>query len=140
MSAKLMLEASLKATAACKVAAVANSVSGNLAAGYGGGITVTLIVTLPIIADSMKTIFENLTPAFPLLVSPPTAKVRPEDAIQVGKDLATVISDIGKATTQSVASAGAPSLTFPNAVTDVTNGLNNLSDFITKKFVKPLTF
>ena len=140
MSAIIMLGAATAAVTACSTATAANTAAGLTAAGYGPAMSVTLSTTFPIITTSMGTIITMLTPAFPLQVSPPTAKVRPEDARKVLSDLAIIVIGVGSTTVQSVASSGAPSLTFPSAVTNVGTRLTNLSSFITQKFVVPLTF
>ena len=140
MSAIIMLGAATAAVTACSTATSANSSAGALAAGYGPAMAVTLGTTFPIITVSMGTIITTLTPAFPLQISPLTAKVRPEDARKVLADLATISLAITSTTGQSVASAGAPSPSFPDAVADVSSKLGKLSSFITKNFVTPLTF
>ena len=88
----------------------------------------------------MGTITTILTPAFPLQISPPAAKVRPENVLKVLSDLAVIVTAVGSTTAQSIASAGLPSPTFPTAVADVGSKLTDLNSFITQKFVVPLTF
>lgn len=140
MSAKIMLGAATAAVTACGTASAANTAAGTTGAGYGPAMAVTLSTTLPIITTSMATIITILTPAFPIQISPPTAKVRPENALKVNADLAIIVTLIGIATTESVASLGAPSPTFPTSVLNITNSLSDLTGFITEKFVKELTF
>jgi len=140
MSATIMLGAATAAVTACTTATAANTAAGLTAVGYGPAMSVTLSTTFPIITTSMGTIITILTPAFPLQVSPPTAKVRPEDARKVLSDLAIIVTDVSSATVQSVASLGLPSPTFPTAVTNVSSKLSKLTLFITQKFVVPLTF
>ena len=140
MSAIIMLGAATAAVTACSTATSANTAASAAGFNYGSTMAVTLSTTFPIITTSMGTIITMLTPAFPLQVSPPTAKVRPEDARKVLSDLAIIVIGVGSAAVQSVASSGAPSLTFPSAVTNVGTRLTNLSSFITQKFVVPLTF
>ena len=140
MSAIIMLTAATTAVGACATAIAANTAAGILAAGYGPAMAVTLSTTFPIITASMGTITTILTPAFPLQISPPTAKVRPENALKVISDLAIIVTAVGFATAQSIASVGLPSPTFPNAVANVGSKLTDLNSFITQKFVVPLTF
>ena len=140
MSAVVMLGAATAAVSACGTATAANTAAGALLAGYGPSMAVTLSTTFPIIATSMGTIITGLTPAFPLQISPPYAKVRPEDAYGVLSDLAIITTGVSSATAQSIAVAGAPSPSFPAAVADVNTKLANLISTITIKFVTPLTF
>ena len=140
MSAKIMLGAATAAVTACGTASAANTAAGTTGAGYGPAMAVTLSTTLPIITTSMTTIITILTPAFPIQISPPTAKVRPENALKVNADLTIIETLIGIATTESVASSGAPSLTFPTSVLNITNSISDLTGFIAEKFVKELTF
>ena len=140
MSAKIMLGAATAAVTACGTASAANTAAGTTGAGYGPAMAVTLSTTLPIITTSMATIITILTPAFPIQISPPTAKVRPENALKVNADLTIIENLIGIATTESVASSGAPSLTFPTSVLNITNSISDLTGFIAEKFVKELTF
>ena len=140
MSAKIMLGAATAAVTACGTASAANTAAGTTGAGYGPAMAVTLSTTLPIITTSMTTIITILTPAFPIQISPPTAKVRPENALKVNADLTIIENLIGIATTESVASSGAPSLTFPTSVLNITNSISDLTGFIAEKFVKELTF
>ena len=140
MSAKIMLGAATAAVTACGTASAANTAAGTTGAGYGPAMAVTLSTTLPIITTSMATIITILTPAFPIQISPPTAKVRPENALKVNADLTIIETLIGIATTESVASSGAPSLTFPTSVLNITNSISDLTGFIAEKFVKELTF
>lgn len=140
MSAKIMLGAATAAVTACGTASAANTAAGTTGAGYGSAMAVTLSTTLPIITTSMATIITILTPAFPIQISPPTAKVRPENALKVNADLTIIETLIGIATTESVASLGAPSPTFPTSVLNITNSISDLTGFIAEKFVKELTF
>jgi len=140
MSAIVMLGAATTAVSACGTATAANTAAGALLAGYGPSMAVTLSTTFPVISTSMGTIIAVLTPAFPLQISPPYAKVRPEDAYGVLSDLAIITAGVSSATAQSIAAAGAPSPTFPTAVADVNTKLANLISTITMKFVTPLTF
>jgi len=140
MSAVVMLGAATTAVSACGTATAANTAAGALLAGYGPAMAATLSTTFPLITTSMGTIITILTPAFPLQISPPYAKVRPEDAFGVLSDLAIITTGVASATAQSIAVAGAPSPSFPAAVADVNAKLADLVLTITLKFVKPLTF
>ena len=140
MSAKIMLDASKLSVEACTTAAEANIAAGVLGAGYGGAMSFTLSTTLPIITTSMTAILGILTIPYPTQVSPPTAVVRPENVMKINEDLASVTTLVSTATTESVASSGLPSVTFPDSVLDVTKALNDLSEFITENFVEKLSF
>jgi len=135
-----MLGAATAAVTACTTATAANTAAGVLLAGYGPAMAVTLSTTFPVITASMGTVITILTPAFPLQISPPSAKVRPENAYKVMADLAIIATAVGSTTTQSVAAAGLPSPTFPAAVLNVNTKLASLISLITRKFIVPLTF
>ena len=146
MSAIIMLGAATAAVTACTTATAANTAAGASLSLYGGGMVFTLATTFPIIVTSMGTIITTLTPAFPLQISPPSAKVRPENAYKVMADLAIITTAVSSATYQSLGGIPVPlvppvpSLTFPKAVLNVNTKLASLISLITRKFIVPLTF
>jgi hypothetical protein len=140
MSAIIMLGAATAAVTACTTATAANTAAGALLAGYGPAMAVTLSTTFPVITASMGTIITTLTPAFPLQISPPSAKVRPENAYKVMADLAIITTAVGSTSFESMAAGGLPSPTFPAAVLNVNTKLASLISLITRKFIVPLTF
>ena len=146
MSAIIMLGTATAAVTACTTATAANTAAGALLAGYGPAMAVTLSTTFPVITASMGTIITTLTPAFPLQISPPSAKVRPENAYKVMADLSIITTAVSSATYQSLGGIPVPlvppvpSLTFPSAVLNVNTKLASLISLITRKFIVPLTF
>ena len=106
------------------------------ASGYGGAIA-PAAVNLTTITANITTILVAITPAFPNGTSPVIARLRPENCQLVFADITSITSAIASATTQSVASAGLPSPTFPAAAQNVVVKLQQLTQFIQEKFVNP---
>ena len=136
MSAIIMrtaAEAALKATQTARGVADGLKNAGTPIA-YGAGISFTSLTTIPTIGTAILTIQGILIIPFPLLKSPKDAKIRPEDCIKILNPIGGKIVNIASAILTASASGITPSTQI------VVNQLDDLADFIKKKFIKPLTF
>ena len=135
MSAIIMrtaAETALKATQTAR--GVANNLRNAGTPAYGTGISFTSLTTIPAIGTAILTIQGVLIIPFPLLKSPKDAKIRPEDCIKILNPIGGKIVNIASAIITASASGITPS------TKKVVNQLDDLADFIKKKFIKPLTF
>jgi len=122
-------ETALKATQTARTVAKGLENAGNPA--YGAGISSTTLTTIPAISAAVLSIQTVLAVPYPTLKSPTSAKIRPEDCVSI---ISTKIPSIGTAITSAIASG------IPPSTTNVVNRLDDLEDFIKKKFIEPLNF
>ena len=114
--------------------AIATNASATLAAsGYGGAIT-PAVTALASATTSITAIQTVLTP---IGATTPPAKIGVNITGAILAQIVTVNATIVATTTQSVASAGAPSPTFPTSANLVTEQLEAISESIQTGLIEP---
>ena len=104
-------------------------------AGSGYGVAIASAVTALVSATASVTAIQ--TALIPLGATTPPAKIGVNITGAILAKIVTVNATIVATTTQSVASAGAPSPTFPSSADLVTEQLEAISDSIRKGLVEP---
>ena len=104
-------------------------------AGSGYGVAIASAVTALVSATASVTAIQ--TALIPLGATTPPAKIGVNITGAILAKIVTVNATIVATTTQSVASVGAPSPTFPTSANLVTEQLEDISDSIRKGLVEP---
>ena len=103
-------------------------------AGSGYGVSIASAVVALTSASASVTAIQTVL--IPLGATTPPAKIGVNITGAILAEILAVNATIVATTTQSVASAGAPSLTFPSSAKSVTKQLEDISDSIQKGLVE----